>query len=152
MQFFGNIEAKVDNKGRFFIPALFRRLLQENDEEKVILCKNLYQPCLVLYPYSAWYIELNELKSKLNKWNPVHQQVFRQYVSDVEVLTLDPNGRILLPKRYQELTGIKNEIRLIGMDDKIEIWPKEETHKPFMTPEDFSSSLFQLMNSDNEPK
>ena len=75
--------------------------------------------------------------------------ILRQYVSDVEILNIDTNGRILLPKRYQELANINNDIRLIGMDDKIEIWAKELTNAPFMDPEEFSANLFQIMN-DND--
>ncbi|WP_287827999.1 division/cell wall cluster transcriptional repressor MraZ [Bacteroides sp.] len=149
MHFFGNIEAKIDSKGRFFIPVLFRKILLEKAEEKIVLCKDLYQPCLVLIPMTVWNTELNELKSKLNKWNPQHQLILRQYVSDVEILNIDTNGRILLPKRYQELANINNDIRLIGMDDKIEIWAKELTNAPFMDPEEFSANLFQIMN-DND--
>ena len=30
--------------------------------------------------------------------------IFRQFVSDVEVITLDGNGRFLIPKRYLEIS------------------------------------------------
>lgn len=152
MHFFGNIEAKIDSKGRLFIPIQFRKLLQEFAEEKIILRKDLYQPCLVLFPSSTWNKELNELKAKLNKWNPHHQLILRQYVSDVEVLMMDASGRILIPKRYLEKAKIKNSIHLIGMDEKIEIWADELVKDSFMSPEDFSSALFKIMYNDDSTK
>ena len=150
MQFIGNIEAKADSKGRIFIPAQFRKQLQEKAEEQVILTKNLFQHCLVLYPRSIWEMELKELKGKLNKWNPKHQTILRQYVSDVELITIDNSGRILIPKRYLQSARIESEIRLIGLDDKIEIWAKEQTEQPFMEPKEFSTALYQLMDNKNE--
>ena len=122
VRFLGNIEAKMDAKGRLFIPAQFRRQLQSASEERLIMRKDVFQDCLVLYPERVWEDELNELKTKLNKWNPAHQNIFRQFVSDVEILIPDSNGRILIPKRYLQLVDITTDVRFIGIDTKIEIW------------------------------
>ena len=103
IRFLGNIEAKADAKGRVFIPATFRKQLQIASEEKLIMRKDVFQDCLTLYPESVWNEELNELRSRLNKWNSKHQLIFRQFVSDVEVVTPDNNGRILIPKRYLQM-------------------------------------------------
>lgn len=103
MRFLGNSEAKTDAKGRVFFPAVFRKQLQTAAEECLILRKDTYQDCLVLYPESVWNEQMNELRSKLNRWNSKHQMIFRQFVSDVEIITLDGNGRFLIPKRYLKL-------------------------------------------------
>lgn len=50
IRFLGNIEAKADAKGRVFIPAQFRRQLQSGSEDKLIMRKDVFQDCLVLYP------------------------------------------------------------------------------------------------------
>ena len=106
MRFLGNSEAKTDAKGRVFFPAVFRKQLQTAAEECLILRKDTYQDCLVLYPESVWNEQMNELRSKLNRWNSKHQMIFRQFVSDVEIITLDGNGRFLIPKRYLKLADI----------------------------------------------
>lgn len=147
-RFLGNIEAKADTKGRLFIPALFRKQLQADSEERLIMRKDTFQECLVLYPESVWNEELNELRSRLNKWNATHQQLFRQFVSDVEIITLDSNGRILIPKRYMQMTGITTDVRFIGVDNTIEIWAKAKADQPFMNPDEFSRELEKIMNKD----
>ena len=106
IRFLGNIEARADAKGRVFIPATFRKQLQAASEERLIMRKDVFQDCLTLYPESVWNEELNELRSRLNKWNNKHQLIFRQFVSDVEVVTPDSNGRILIPKRYLQICSI----------------------------------------------
>lgn len=147
MRFLGNSEAKTDTKGRVFLPAIFRKQLHAAAEECLIMRKDTYQSCLVLYPESAWNEQMNELRNRLNRWDPKHQMIFRQFVSDVEIITLDSNGRFLIPKRYLKLANIDQEVRFIGMDDTIEIWAKETADKPFMVPEDFERELAQIMGT-----
>ena len=147
MRFIGNIEAKTDSKGRVFLPACFRRILQSGGCEKVMLRKDVYTDCLVIYPEESWNQQLDLLRSRLDKWNAKHQMIFRQFVADVEELSIDSNGRILLPKRYLNMADIKQEVRFIGMNDTIEIWAKEKLEKPFMSPEEFGSELEKIMTA-----
>ena len=140
IRFLGNIEARADAKGRVFIPATFRKQLQAASEERLIMRKDVFQDCLTLYPESVWNEELNELRSRLNKWNSKHQLIFRQFVSDVEIVTPDSNGRILIPKRYLQICSIHGDIRFIGI---------ERAEQPFMSPEEFGAALEEIMNDDN---
>ena len=112
----------MDAKGRAFLPAVFRKMLQAGGEERLVLRKDVFQPCLVLYPESVWNEQMDALRQRLNRWNKQHQQVFRQFVSEVEVLTLDGNGRFLVPKRYLRMADIEQDVKFVGMGDTIEIW------------------------------
>lgn len=144
-QFLGNFEAKADAKGRIFVPAVFRKLLQLQGEEWLVLRKDIFQDCLVLYPGSVWEKEIETLRSKLNKWNKNQQQVFRQFVLDAERIEMDGSGRILISKRYLQLADIENNVRFLGVDNTIEIWATEKLEKPLMAPEDFASEIEKLM-------
>lgn len=148
MRFWGNMEAKADVKGRVFLPAVFRKQLQGVSEERLILRKDVFQDCLVLYPESVWNNELDELRAHLNKWDSKHQLIFRQYVSDVELIMLDSNGRLLIPRRYLQVADIKSDVRFVGMDNRIELWAREKTERPFMPPEEFAKALEQVMKEE----
>ena len=147
MRFLGNIEAKTDAKGRVFLPSAFRRKLQSATEGCFIMRKDTYQNCLVLYPENVWNEQMNELRARLNRWNAKHQMLFRQFVADVEIVTLDGNGRFLIPKRYLKLANIDQEVRFIGMDDTIEIWAKEALEQPFLDIEIFGKELEEIMGN-----
>lgn len=149
IRFLGNIEAKTDTKGRVFIPAGFRKQLQAASEERLVLRKDVFQDCLILYPESVWFKTQNQLRQRLNKWNAKHQQIFRQFVSDAEIMIPDGNGRILLPKRYLQMAGIQSEVRFIGVDNTIEIWAKEKAKQSFMNPEEFSEALQDILGEEN---
>lgn len=145
VRFIGNIEARTDAKGRVFLPAVFRKELQPAGEEGLVLRKDVFQSCLVLYPASVWNEQMDVLRSRLNRWNAAHQQIFRQFVSDAEVLTIDASGRILLPRRYLAMAGISQSVRFIGMGDTIEIWSSEALQTPFMDSSEFGAALETLM-------
>ena len=149
MRFLGNIEAKTDAKGRAFLPAVFRKVLQASGEENLVLRKDVFQSCLVLYPESVWNARLDMLKSQLRPWESVHQQVFRQFVSAAEVVTLDGNGRFLISKRLQKIAEIDQDIQFIGMDDTIEIWSPRNLEHTLKTDEDFGEEFEQIMNAND---
>src|SRR5690554_3624355 len=146
LQFLGNMEAKADAKGRVFVPALFRKSLQTEGEEYLVLRKDIFQDCLVLYPGTVWEKEIETLRNSLSKWNKEQQQIFRQFVLDAERIEMDASGRILISKRYLKLVSIENEIRFLGVDNTIEIWAKEKLESPLVEPEEFSTKLEELMS------
>lgn len=145
MRFLGNIEAKTDSKGRVFLPSVFRKVLQASGDESLVLRRDIFQPCLVLYPQSVWNEQMDLLRRRLNRWNEQHQQLFRQFVSDVELLTLDGNGRFLIPKRYLKMANITQAVKFIGMGDTIEIWSNDNGDRPFMEADEFSKALQEVM-------
>ena len=116
MRFLGNIEAKTDAKGRVFLPAAFRKVLQASGQEALVMRKDVFQNCLKLYPESV-----------------------------AERIELDGNGRFLIGKRYLQLAGIDRDVKFLGMDDTIEIWAAEKAEKPFMEAELFGEALEDVM-------
>ena len=116
----------------------------------MVMRKDVFQECLVIYPETVWKEQLATLRSKLSRWNRQEQQIFRQFAADAEILTMDTNGRILLPRRYRELAGINMDVRFIGMDDTIEIWAREKVDVPFVNPEEFGAKLEELMEMGQE--
>lgn len=149
MRFFGNIEAKLDQKGRAFFPKIFRKILQEEDNSGIlVLRKDVFQPCIAIYPEAVWNELLDNLRSKLNRWNREHQQIYRQFVSEVELVKLDSNGRLLIPSRYREIANLEQNINFIGMDDFVEIWGESNLKKPFMETEEFQEKMQQIIEDD----
>lgn len=148
MRFLGNIEAKTDAKGRVFLPAVFRKVLQASGEENLVLRKDVFQSCLVLYPESVWNEQMDTLRSRLSRWNSTHQQIFRQFVSDVELLTLDGNGRFLVPRRYLKMANIEQAVKFVGMGDTIEMWRSTGDEETFMEAGEFGAALEAIMGSE----
>ena len=125
MRFVGDYTAKTDAKGRVFLPAIFRRQLDGMDEEALILRKDVFQKCLVLYPMSVWNAQVDDLQLRLSPWDRKDQMMLRQFVADAEQVELDSQGRILLSKNKLQYAGITSEVRFLAVVDRIEIWSKD---------------------------
>ncbi|MCR4603862.1 MAG: division/cell wall cluster transcriptional repressor MraZ [Prevotella sp.] len=150
MRFLGNIEAKTDAKGRVFLPATFRKVLQASGEEVLVMRKDIHQKCLVLYPESVWNQRVDALRERVNEWDDEGQMVMRQYMKEAEMLVLDGSGRFLIPKRYLQMAEISQTVRFIGMTDTIEIWAAEKVEQPFMSQQEFSEKLKAIMAKKRE--
>ena len=149
MRFLGNIEAKTDVKGRVFLPSVFRKVLQASGEELLVLRKDIYQKCLVLYPESVWNEKVDQLKAQLKPWKPSHQQMLRQFISEAEAISLDGNGRFLISKRLQKAAEIDQDVQFIGMDNTIEIWSPQYLKQILKSDEDFGKEFEDIMNTDD---
>ena len=149
MRFLGNIEAKTDAKGRVFLPSVFRKVLQASGEELLVLRKDIYQKCLVIYPESVWNEKVDMLKAQLKPWKPSHQQMLRQFISEAEAISLDGNGRFLISKRLQKSAEIDQDVQFIGMDNTRELWSPQQLKQILKNDEDFGKEFEDIMNTDD---
>jgi len=125
MRFTGIIDAKTDEKGRVFVPSVFRKVLKDEGEKELILRRDLFENSLVLYPKSVWNVMVDAVRARTNHFDRRQREGLRLFTADAESITLDSGGRMLIPRRYLEHAGIKNDVRFMGIDDTIEIWSKE---------------------------
>jgi len=130
--FIGNIDAKVDEKGRIFVPAGYRKILAEMNSRHIVMRRDTDNACLIFYPEQVWNEKVSALRNALNEWDPDDQMLLMQFMADAEFLEPDNQGRILLQKRVLEgLTSgeqtatNKNELVFIGMYDRFALWQPE---------------------------
>ena len=142
--FLGKIDAKLDAKGRVFVPSVFRKVLSEEERERVVVRMEADEKYLLVYPESVWNRQVVELQSKLNEWDPEDQMLLMQFVGDAEVLEFDAQGRVLLPKRLQVRMGLENEIVFVGMVDRIAMWNKSVYEEQFAVKTKLSERLKML--------
>ena len=142
--FLGKIEAKIDVKGRVFVPSVFRKVFSEEDRERVVVRMEADEKYLVVYPESVWNKQVLDLQSKLNEWDSEDQMLLMQFVGDAEMLDFDAQGRVLLPKRLQSRLGGDSELIFVGMVDKIALWSKSMYEGQFAMKDKLSERLKML--------
>lgn len=147
MRFTGNIDAKMDEKGRVFLPAVFRRIMQREGVEGLILRRDVFQQCLVLYPENVWNAQVDAITLRTNMFDSKGRAALRGFVAGAESISMDSNGRILIPQRYAEIAGLDYEVRFIGVDDTIEIWSKQSAIELLSHTDELAHGLEVLMNS-----
>lgn len=146
MRFTGNIDAKVDEKGRVFVPSSFRKILQREDSQGLIMRRDVFQCCLVLYPQEVWNAQVDAITARTNMFDRQGRDALRRFVAGAEAIALDSGGRMLIPRRYLEETGIKTEVRFIGVDDTIEIWERQAAEALLKEPDTLADNLEEMMN------
>jgi mraZ protein len=142
--FVGDYICKLDEKGRVLVPAAFRRQ-SRGAFDRLILKKDVFEDCLVVYTIEEWEQQVEFLKRKLNPYNKKHSQFLREFYKMSAEVELDSNGRILIPKRFVGLVGLQKEVVFVGVGDKIEIWDKEKYDNTDMTQEEFAADAEQLL-------
>lgn len=149
--FIGNIEARLDDKGRMFIPAAYRKILAQYESHRIVMRRETENECLVIYPEQVWNEKVSELSAALNEWDPNDQMLLMQFVSDAEFLDMDSQGRVLLQKRnLQSINATSGDILIVGMMNRFAIWDKGTFESRRMSQSDFAAQLRQRMTH-NDP-
>ncbi len=146
--FIGEYEATLDAKGRFLLPAGFKKQLPDSEGEAFVLNRG-FEKCLCLYISKSWKPIFSDL-SNLNDFDPKVRQFKRYFLNGATQVELDGAGRMLLPKNLMEYAGLQRDIVLVSAIDKIEIWDKIKYQEFFETfsPEAFSNLAKEVMTGD----
>lgn len=149
MSFIGQYIARLDAKNRAFLPAPFRRVLQDSDKQRLIIRKDYFENCLIIYPLNQWMAEIEKVRSKLNRFDASQQMVYRKLISEAQEVILDNSGRMLIPRYLLDKVGISQDILFVGMEQTIEMWAPAvadaENQQHFMTDADFAGELKNFM-------
>ena len=117
--FIGEYQHTLDNKGRIIMPSKFREDLGSN----FVITKGL-DSCLFVYPKSEWKIIHDKLKT-LPLTNRDARAFVRFFFSGASELSLDKQGRVLIPSNLREHSKLAKDAVVIGVATRLEIWSKE---------------------------
>lgn len=143
--FLGEYEATVDAKGRFLLPAGFKKQLAEADTARFVINRG-FEKCLSLYPVSSWE-PLAEKINALNDFDPKVRQFKRYFLNGATLVEPDSAGRLLLPPTLKEYAFLQKDIVLVAAGNKMEIWDVAQYKEFFnsFTPESFSDLASSVM-------
>lgn len=125
--FLGEYEVAIDAKGRFLLPAGFRKQLPEGLGERFVVNRG-FENCLVLYTMDVWEVLANKM-SKLNDFNPKERAFKRLFLNGANIVELDSAGRLNLPKNLMEYASLSKEMIVAAQGNKVELWDKEAYQK-----------------------
>ncbi len=146
ISFLGEYESTVDAKGRFLLPAGFKKQLPQDAAAQFVINRG-FEKCLTLYPLQSWN-PIFETISQLNDFDPKVREFRRYFLNGATQVELDSAGRLLLPKNLIEHASLDKDIVLVSAMNKIEIWDKNKYKEFFdsFTSESFSILANEVMN------
>ena len=145
--FIGDYVCRVDEKGRLLFPSAFRKQNPSAEADRFVLKKDIFEGCLVLFPMAEWDRQNELIRKKTNPYNKEHNQFLREFYRGTVEITLDSNGRLLIPRRLLDMAGVDKELVLTGQDTRIEIWAKEKYYAQELDEQDFASLAEKLLGS-----
>jgi MraZ protein len=127
-RFRGEASCKVDAKGRFFLPPIFRRAVEASDPnfapgqrpELVIVYGDETRDFLEGYTIEA----MDALDARIARLpeGELKEDLLELYSQHVSPTDVDPEGRILLsPKAREKLNG-ETDIELVARGETFRIW------------------------------
>jgi MraZ protein len=101
--FLGEFEATLDAKGRFLLPAGFKKQLPEEEQGRFVINRG-FEKCLTLYPIKNWEPLFADI-SKLNDFDPKVREFRRYFLNGATFVEPDTAGR-LLAAQFKRTSGI----------------------------------------------
>jgi len=116
----GEHHYQMDPKGRISLPAKFR----EPFEAGVHLTLG-QEGCLYAFPREEWEGEKARIEERALA-DPQTRGYNRVFFGNAEHVDLDGQGRLVVPRRLREKVRLGRDVAVIGVSDRLEIWPEEE--------------------------
>lgn len=123
--FLGSFTNKIDAKGRLATPARFRRVLEQEKTNTIYVIPSPEEPCLEAG--GPAYIEhLAQSIMALPRYSDERKLLQKRLSGRTLSLTMDGEGRIVLPKELREHARLNGEAAFSGQMDFFQIWNPAE--------------------------
>lgn len=152
MNFYGETDHQLDEKGRLFVPRRFQAMFDQGG----FLTRALNGRSLVFYPNETWYAfqkRLEQMIEQLYAQGPsrfIEAQTaadkLQRFFNSGCPVTMDAQGRLVIPPNLRRRARLDRDVTLIAMGDRLEIWDTptlEEYDDAEMTP----SAIAQAMRA-----
>ncbi len=118
--FIGEYKHNLDDKGRLAIPSKFRDALATG----AVVTRGL-DTSLFLFPKEEWD-KLAEKLASLPLGQSNSRAFARLMLAGAMDVSLDSQGRVVLPEYLREYAGMKKNIILAGLFNRLELWDEEK--------------------------
>lgn len=119
--FAGTYENKVDKKGRVSLPAPFRAQLPEGGERLVYVYRSPNLPALEACD-PAFMERLAESMEQFDMFSDEEAEMGAVILADARPLSLDSEGRIMIPAEYMEFANISASVAFAGYGRRFHLW------------------------------
>ena len=122
---YGSSTLTLDTKGRIVIPARYRELLRKTCEGEMVITKDPQYPALIIYPGKLWK-EISQKFEALGGLNQKVRSIEWKILGNASVTEFEVGERmtLLIPQILRDFANlaIKDQIALVGMGSKFELW------------------------------
>lgn len=138
MELYSHVHRILDEKGRLVLPPAFKdQILAEVSEAKIVL--TLHKGKIIGITPEQWTVAVNELR-KIKNPGPAALQERNGFFSHYAEVPVSKQGRIAIPSPLRTSTSLGENVVVLGLGDRFEIWPASQ-FEVFQTPVDASEEF-----------
>lgn len=113
----GSYDRNIDTKSRVGLPVQFRDKVADSP----LILVTWMNRSLAVFPECNW-LPLAESIAQLDLYTPVGMTVRHQMFANAREVSLDKEGRIIVPPDMVEYARLEGKVMVVGDWDKITIW------------------------------
>jgi MraZ protein len=117
--FLGEHEHTLDDKGRITLPAKFR----DSFPEGLVLTRGM-DGCVYAYAKGDWTANVASRLAALDSLSRDDRMIQRHFFSGAAEVTLDRQGRIMMPGALAAHAKLQRDVVIAGVFDHLEIWDR----------------------------
>ena len=115
----GTHSYQLDPKGRVSLPARFREAFADGAWLTIG-----QDGCLFAFPRGEWERRSDEVAA-FPLSDTAGRAYARLFFGSSDEAKLDGQGRITIPQRLREIVGIRKDVVVLGVRDRMEIWDRD---------------------------
>lgn len=115
----GEYRHNLDNKKRLSVPSKLREELG-----KIVVITRGLDQCLFVYQQKEWE-GLTQRLSNLPMGQADTRNFVRIILSGAHSVSFDGAGRILIPEHLKKYADLKNNVVIVGVYNRLELWDEE---------------------------
>lgn len=138
--FMGEFSHTIDTKGRLIIPAKLREELGES----CVVTKG-FDKCLTVFTKEG-FEKLAQSLNNLASSKASVRSIKRFFFGSATELGFDKQGRVLIPSVLREHAKLAKDAVIVGANDRVEIWSREEWDEYNLTMADEIEDLAESLD------
>lgn len=132
LEIYGRYDFTIDDKGRFLLPAAFRKQLPEISRDRFVMNCG-FDHSLNFFTEITW-AKVAAKYARLNEMDPTQRKLKQLFMHGVTTLEVDKAGRLMLPKYLLEYSHIEKDVVFTAQGNQFKLWDKT-TYTNFISAE-----------------
>lgn len=121
--FFGTYNHKVSGRNQVALPRTFLRSLERSDEGPLLLLRWNDEGFLRIFTQEQLDKRIDQIRDNPKLDSETKGTLIRRLAGGAEQIEPDRQGRFVLPGKWVEALGLRDEVVFSGAQTRIEIWP-----------------------------
>ena len=132
----GNHPARVDSKGRLKIPSAFLSFVLSQYGSDLFVT-SVTGEFVRIYPMPVW-LEVEHRLANVPSTNPSKIRFLDRVNFFGQAVTLDRQGRALLPQLLRESAAMTGDVSVLGLQNHLAVWNQKRLHERLFKREPFT--------------